>query len=215
MNKSLNHPKLWSYTEEMTTPLNKILQEIERETHLEVLSPEMLSGPFQGQLLRFLSLMIKPKRILEIGTFTGYSALCLSEGLGPKGELITIESKIELQPRILKNIQKAEKENCINLLIGDACALLEKIDGKFDLVFVDASKDQYQTYFEAFFPKLEIGAWIISDNVLWKGKFFEETKDNKTQHMHRYNEMLRDHPKLESVMLPFNDGITISRKVSD
>ncbi|MFK5890172.1 MAG: O-methyltransferase [Flavobacteriaceae bacterium] len=190
-----------------------LLQELNRETWQKVLIPRMLSGAYQGRLLSMLSKLIKPKQILEIGTYTGYSALCLAEGLSPDGQLHTIDHNEELASIQQKYFSKSAYKNQIKTYLGDALDIIENFKIKFDLVFVDADKVNYPNYFKAIVPKMNSGGLILSDNVLWSGKVLQQAdiKDKDTQALQIYNKLLNDDPRVESVLLPIRDGLTLTR----
>ncbi len=176
----------------------------------------MESGHFQGRFLSMISHMINPKYILEIGTYTGYAAICLAEGLTENGKLITIEADEELENRIMKNIQMVGFQDKIILKIGKALDLIPKLSQKFDLVFIDADKLNYKAYYDAVFDKVNIGGLIISDNVLWDDKVCDlNKKDTTTNYLREYNEYLRKDSRTQKVLLPIRDGLTISRKIKD
>ncbi|GLB53731.1 O-methyltransferase [Neptunitalea chrysea] len=193
----------------------EVLQELVRETHLKVLQPRMLSGHFQGRLLSILSKMINPKHILEIGTYTGYSAICLTEGLQSDGILHTIDVNEELEEIQQKYFEKSGNNNRIVQHIGDAKDIIPTLPVKFDLVFIDADKKNYPEYFEIIIPKMNKGGVLLSDNVLWSGKIVEEVKSNdkQTYALLTYNKLLKEDPRVETVLLPIRDGLTISRVV--
>jgi len=190
-----------------------LLQELNRETWQKVLIPRMLSGAYQGRLLSILSKLIKPKQILEIGTYTGYSALCLAEGLSADGQLHTIDHNEELATIQKKYFDKSPYKNQIKTYLGEALDIISKFKIKFDLVFIDADKTNYPNYFKAIVPKMNRGGLILSDNVLWSGKVLQlaETKDKDTQALQIYNKLLNDDSRVESVLLPIRDGLTLTR----
>ena len=191
----------------------KILQELSRETWQKVLNPRMLSGGFQGRVLSMISKLIQPKSILEIGTYTGYSALCLAEGLDKDGEIYTIDKNEELEELQHKYFQKSDYKNQIKQFVGNAIDIIPTLDKKFDLVFIDADKSNYLNYFDLIIEKMNKGGVILSDNVLWSGKVVEpiNPKDNDTKVLLEYNKRLNDDYRLETVLLPIRDGLTISR----
>lgn len=191
----------------------ELLQQLSRETWQKVLAPRMLSGHFQGRVLSMISKLINPKNILEIGTYTGYSALCLAEGIQDNGQLHTIDTNEELFDLQRKYFDKSDYGNQIYQHIGNAMDVIPEIDITFDLVFVDADKKNYPNYLEVILPKLKSGSVILSDNVLWTGKVIEPLSkgDLDTEALLRYNKMINDHPKLETVLLPIRDGLTITR----
>ena len=191
----------------------KLLAELNLETWQKVLNPRMLSGHYQGRILSMLSKLIQPKNILEIGTYTGYSALCLLEGMHPEGQLHTIDINEELSLLQRKYFNKSGRGSQIIQHTGDASVLIPTLELHFDLVFIDADKKNYPKYLELILPKLNPGAVILSDNVLWSGKVIEplDPSDLDTAALLSYNKLLNTHPKLETVLLPIRDGLTISR----
>ncbi|WP_275314982.1 O-methyltransferase [Tenacibaculum bernardetii] len=191
----------------------KILQELTKETWQKVLNPRMLSGAFQGRVLSMISKLINPKSILEIGTYTGYSALSLAEGLAKNGNLYTIDKNEELEELQTTYFQKSDYKNQIHQYIGNAIDIIPTLDTKFDLVFIDADKSNYLNYFDLIIEKMNSGGVILSDNVLWSGKVVEEVnpKDIDTKILLEYNKKLNEDSRLETVLLPIRDGLTISR----
>ncbi len=191
----------------------QLLKELNRETWQTVLNPRMLSGAFQGRVLSMISKLINPKTILEIGTYTGYSALCLAEGLQKEGELHTIDKNEELEELQYKYFQKSDYSHQIRQYIGNAMEIIPNIDKTFDLVFIDADKKNYINYFHLIIDKMNKGGVILSDNVLWSGKVVEELdpKDTDTKTLLEYNKLLNTDPRIETVLLPIRDGLTISR----
>ncbi len=191
------------------------LARINRKTHLKMINPRMLSGHLQGRVLSMLSKMIQPGRILEVGTYTGYSALCLAEGLSAKGKLHTIECDDELEDFIRENIQSSPYQEQIVLHIGDAKKLIPEMDVMFDLVFLDADKREYQVYYDAVFPKLRKGGFMLVDNTLWDGKVLLEVdeKDNQTEAIRKFNDYVAADSRVEKLILPLRDGLTMIRKL--
>ena len=191
----------------------ELLQQLSRETWQKVLATRMLSGHFQGRVLSMLSKLINPKNVLEIGTYTGYSALCLAEGIQPKGQLHTIDTNEELYDLQRRYFDKSGFGNQIIQYTGNAINIIPKIDKTFDLVFIDADKQNYPNYLEIILPKLKSGSVILSDNVLWTGKVIEELQkgDKDTEALLKYNKMINEHSQLETVLLPIRDGLTITR----
>lgn len=194
---------------------SELLNELNRQTNLTVLQPRMLSGHFQGRVLSMLSHMIKPNRILEIGTYTGYSALCLAEGLTENGKLITIDINEELEDITREYIQKAKMENVIDYVIGNAMEIIPTLSEEFDIVFIDADKSNYCNYYKLVFDKVKKGGYIIADNVLWSGKVLEEYNllDADTKVIVDYNRMIHDDSRVQEVLLPIRDGLMIARKL--
>jgi caffeoyl-CoA O-methyltransferase len=191
----------------------ELLQQLSRETWQKVLAPRMLSGHFQGRVLSMVSKLINPKNVLEIGTYTGYSALCLVEGIQPKGKLHTIDTNEELYDLQRKYFDKSGFGNQIIQHTGNALNIIPTIDKTFDLVFIDADKQNYPNYLEIILPKLKSGSVILSDNVLWTGKVIEKLQkgDKDTEALLKYNKMINEHSQLETVLLPIRDGLTLTR----
>lgn len=191
----------------------ELLIKLNKETHQKILQPRMLSGHFQGRVLSMLSKIINPKAILEIGTYTGYAALCLAEGLQEHGTLDTIDINEELEEIQQKYFDLSEYSNQIIQHIGDAIEIIPTLNKKFDLVFIDADKENYLEYFELILPKMNPGGIILSDNVLWSGKVLEplNPKDVSTKVLLEYNQLLATDPRVETVLLPIRDGLTVSR----
>ncbi len=205
--------KISKYCVQHTTPQSSLLHQLERETHLKTLAPQMISGPLQGQLLRMLSKMVQPKLALEIGTFTGYGALCIAEGLAVDGKLYTIEVKEELAYIIRKYIQRAGLENRIESFIGDAATVVPTLPTPFDLVYIDAGKRFYATHFDLIIDKVRSGGIILVDNVLWSGKVTLTKHDKDTEIIHAFNQKVLIDERVENVLLPIRDGINIIRKL--
>lgn len=203
-----------TYAKEHSTAESELLAELNRETHLKVLSPRMLSGHLQGRVLSMLSKLMHPERILEIGTYTGYSAICLSEGLSETGKLITIDLNRELEPILNKYLKKSEKSDQIEILFGNAVEIIPSLTETFDLVFIDADKENYSTYFDLVFPKLKSGGLILADNVLWSGKVVQQVKENdkSTRALMDFNSKICKDDRVEVVLLPIRDGISLIRK---
>lgn len=207
--------EITEYAENFTDSEPSLLQQLNRDTHCNVLIPRMLSGHLQGRFLSFISKIKQPKYILEIGTFTGYAALCLAEGLTTNGELHTIEKNEELEPRILKYFNVSGKESQLNLHIGNALEIIPKIDRPFDLVFIDADKENYTNYFDLLIDRLPSGAIIIADNVLWSGKVLDTKElenDLETKALHLFNEKIHQDSRVENILLPIRDGLMMVRK---
>ena len=191
-----------------------LLKELNRETNVKVLNPRMLSGHYQGRVLSMLSKMIQPNRILELGTYTGYSALCLAEGLTENGRLITVDVNPELEEMVDKYIQKSPFKNQIQQIIGNGMDVIPTLNEEFDIVFIDADKRNYTAYYELVFDKLRKGGYIISDNVLWSGKVVNEYEksDLDTKILKDFNTQLHNDSRVENVLLPIRDGLMIVRK---
>jgi caffeoyl-CoA O-methyltransferase len=192
----------------------KILKNLNRETHANVLMPRMLSGHLQGRMLSMLSCMIQPESILEIGTYTGYSALCLAEGLTENGILHTIDINDELTPMVRKYVNQAGLDSKFNILTGNALDIIPTLSGPFDLVFIDADKINYSNYFDLVFDKVRIGGYILADNVLWSGKILAPLSemDKDTLALHQFNERIANDKRIEKVLLPVRDGVMVMRK---
>lgn len=207
--------KLQSYVDSHTEDEPQLLQQLNKETWQKVLQPRMLSGHYQGRVLSLISKLIRPESILEIGTYTGYSALSLAEGLSEKGQLHTIDRNEELYDLQRKYFDLSGKGEQILQHTGDARTIIPTLDTEFDLVFIDADKTSYPLYFELIIEKLKPGGVILSDNILWSGKVVEElsSKDKDTKALLEYNLLLKNDPRIETVMLPIRDGFSISRKL--
>ena len=191
----------------------ELLQQLNKETWQKVLNPRMLSGGYQGRILSMISKLIQPKTILEIGTYTGYSALCLAEGLQKNGTLFTIDKNEELEDFSKKYFDQSSYTSQIKQLVGNALTILPTLNGKFDLVFIDADKENYSTYFNMIIGKMNSGGVILSDNVLWSGKVVEEIdpNDKDTKALVEFNKMLNADDRIETILLPIRDGLSISR----
>lgn len=207
--------KLTNYSEKHTSPESKILSELNRETHAKVLMPRMLSGHLQGRILSMISHMIKPSCILEIGTYTGYSALCLAEGLNEQGVLHTIDINDELQSLVNRYVEKNHFENKIKTYIGDALEIIPKLSYTYDLVFIDADKINYSNYFDLVIDQVREGGYILADNVLWSGKILESTDkmDSDTKAIYNFNIKIQEDSRVENVLLPVRDGLLLMRKI--
>ena len=204
---------LQAYLDDHCDPEPEALKKLNRETHLKVLRPHMLSGHYQGRLLSFLSKMVQPKRILEIGTFTGYSAICLAEGLAEGGILHTIEVNREMEEIIISHFKSTNVENKIKLHFGQAEAIIADLEeDNFDLVFIDADKKNNYTYFQLVFDKVRSGGLIIIDNVLWKGKVYGPENDADTANIRKLNDQIAVDSRVEKFILPVRDGLLVIRK---
>ena len=221
---------LEAYISSHSTPENEVLESITRDTYVHVLNPHMLSGHVQGRVLSMISHMIRPKRILELGTFTGYSALCLAEGLAEGGKLVTIEHNDELEDTIRRNLAKSPLGEKIELLIGDAKDILQAkpvlqqsgltakrsySEAVFDLVFIDADKREYCAYLDLVYPLVPVGGFILADNTLWDGHIIDPAydKDKQTLGLRAFNDRLAADERFEQVIVPLRDGLTIIRKI--
>ena len=205
--------ELENYIEQHSEKEPALLAALNKETYQKILLPRMLSGHFQGRVLSMLSKLIRPVHILEIGTYTGYSALCLCEGMQENGQLHTIDIKEELVDFQRKHFDKSPWGNQIIQHLGEATDVIPTLDLKFDLVFIDADKENYLNYFEMVVPKMNKGGIILSDNVLWSGKVVEPLHPNdlSTKILLEYNKLLATDPRVETVLLPIRDGLTVSR----
>ena len=204
---------LESYIEDHSENEPELLKELSRETHLKVIQPRMITGHFQGRVLSMLSKIVNPKNILEIGTYTGYSAICLAEGLQKNGQLHTIDINEELTDFQRKYFDKSGYGTQIIQHTGDALEIIPTLDIKFDLVFIDAEKTEYLKYFETVIQKTSPGSILLTDNVLWSGKVIEplNEKDKATKILMEYNRKLKEDPRVETILLPIRDGLTLSR----
>ena len=211
---------LEEYISDHSSPENEALVSITRDTHVHVLNPHMLSGHVQGRVLSMISHMIRPKRILELGTFTGYSALCLAEGLAEGGRLITIERNDELEETIRRNLSRSPLADRIELRIGDAVERVKELRSEgvkelFELVFIDADKREYCAYLDAVYPLVPVGGFILADNTLWDGHIIDPAydKDKQTLGLRAFNDKLKEDNRFEQVILPIRDGLTLIRKI--
>lgn len=204
--------KINAYCEAHTTLPVPELYELERETHLKTLSPQMISGKVQGHLLTLLASLAKPKAALEIGTFTGYASICIAKGLPEGGMLHTIEINAELAAISRKYFEKAGLSDKITAHTGDARSVIPTLEGGFDFVFMDAAKFDYQFYYELVVARMNPGALLVADNVLWDGKVVTKSGDADTLNMDAFNKLVHDDPRVVNVMLPIRDGILIARK---
>ncbi len=208
-------PEIVEYIAEHTSPESDLLKEINRETQAKILMPRMLSGHLQGRILSMLSKIIQPKTILEIGTYTGYSALCLAEGLQAGGTLHTIELNDELENFILRFFNKSKYKNQIKLHIGDALKLIQEMPDEIDLVFIDADKRVYLDYYQLIINKVRSGGVILADNVLWGEKVIEDIAENDeyTKGIVKFNDFVQNDERVENLILPVRDGIMMLRKI--
>jgi len=206
-------PELQKYAEEHSTPETPILERINRDTYLKVMHPRMLSGHLQGRILATLSRMIKPTAILEIGTFTGYSALCLAEGMNDGGKLITIDINEELEEYVRENFEAAGLNSKIEYILGNALDVIPTLSTDFDLVFIDADKVNYVRYYEMVIDKVKPGGYILADNVLWSGKVLDSALiDEDTMAIRAFNRQVHGDPRVENVIFPIRDGLMVLRK---
>ncbi|HMI65254.1 MAG TPA: O-methyltransferase [Cyclobacteriaceae bacterium] len=204
---------LLQYSEEHTTLESELLKKINRDTHSEVTKPRMLSGHLQGRVLAMISRMINPAMILEIGTYTGYSAICLAEGLSSNGKLITLDINEELEDRVRTYIKEAGLETVIDFQVGNALHIIPTLTSIFDLVFIDADKENYSNYFDLIFDKVAVGGFILADNVLWSGKVLDPKPDKDTRAILEFNRKIQNDERVENILLPVRDGVMLIRKV--
>lgn len=211
LSKSLN-----DYAEKFSTPETQVLAKLNRETNVKVEMPVMLSGHLQGEILRMISCMVKPKRILEVGTYTGYSAICLASGLAEEGHLHTIDINEELEDMAFRYFCAAGLDKKITQHIGKAAEIIPTLEEKFDLVFIDADKQNYHLYYDLVFDKMPVGGFILADNVLYDGEVIlpGEEQSKNARAIHAFNEKVRKDNRIEHVLLPVRDGIMIVRKTT-
>jgi predicted O-methyltransferase YrrM len=200
------------YAEDHTTSESELLKKLNRETQARIYMPQMISGHLQGQLLRMISLLIRPKNILEIGTFTGYSAICMSDGLQPGGTLYTIDINEELREMAEQYFKQAGISEKVNYKIGDATNIIPELNATFDLVFIDADKINYSKYYKLVFDKVRSGGVILADNVLWSGKVIEEVSDDETNALIAFNDRIQQDSRVDNVLLTQRDGLMMIRK---
>jgi caffeoyl-CoA O-methyltransferase len=207
--------ELTDYIENKSTSEDPVLYNLNRETHLKILNPNMLSGQVQGKFLEFISRMIRPGFVLEIGTYTGYSAICLARGLAPGGKVITIEINDELKPMVLKYIQESGMESEIELLTGNALEIIPNLTHSFDLAYIDGEKKEYLSYYELALEKLKPGGFMLIDNVLWGGKVLDtkSSAEADTEAIISLNHQIFEDKRVENVILPLRDGINVVRKI--
>jgi predicted O-methyltransferase YrrM len=203
-------PALRAYSERYTSPENSVLAELNRETNLKVLYPRMISGHLQGRFLSTISRLKQPHHILEVGTYTGYSAICLAEGLAPGGKLTSIEIDPERERMIRTFLEKAGIAGSVDLIIGDATEAISALEGPFDLVFLDADKENYVNYYEMVLPKMPSGGVIVADNMLWSGRVLDEnTKDKETIGLREFVQHVSQDENVEQILVPIRDGIML------
>ena len=206
-------PEIHSYSESCTSPEPHLLRQINRETYARMMMPRMLSGHLQGRFLSMVSKMIQPGTILEIGTYTGYSAICLAEGLAPGGKIITMDINEELEERVRNYFQLSGLNESIDYHIGDALTIIPTLAGPFDLVWIDADKENYSAYFDLIIDRVAGGGIILADNVLWSGKVLEKEPDKETKAIQAFNAKIHDDTRVENLLLPIRDGIMVIRKI--
>ena len=202
-----------NYAALFSSPEEEVLAKLNRETHLKVVLPQMLSGHIQGNFLKMMSQMLQPKRVLEIGTFTGYSAICFARGMAKDGLLHTIDINEELEPMVRKYFIEAGVENQIKYHIGNALEIIPRLNETFDLVFIDADKINYSNYYDMVFDKVRQGGFIIADNVLWSGKVTQEKHDKDTAALHAYNQKINNDNRVENYLVPIRDGLMVAHKL--
>ncbi len=205
-------PVIEAYALAHTSAESPLLTQLNRETHAKILQSRMLSGQMQGRLLALFSTMMRPRRILEIGTYTGYSALCLAEGLTEEGVLITIDVNEELEEVVKTHVEKAGLQHKIIQIIGDATSEINNLNETFDIVFIDADKQNYSLYYDLVIDKVRTGGFILADNVLWSGKIIDEKKDKDTQKLAEFNDKVQQDNRVDNVIVSMRDGIMMMRK---
>ena len=203
------------YISEISQSESLILKELNRYTNSKVILPRMLSGHVQGRFLSMISKLVNPEIIVEVGTYTGYSCLCLAEGLKKNGKIITIEKDEEFASIAKKFFDRSKYKEKISLLIEDATTAIENISEKIDLAFIDADKVNYSKYYDMLFPKLKIGGLIVADNVLWSGKVTEDVSDNETQSIKNFNTKVKNDERVENLIVGIRDGIMVCQKIKD
>lgn len=213
MRRTMTDPyQLEEYIEAHTTAPDAVLQELYRHTYLHEMNPRMMSGPVQGKFLQFLCRMLKPQRVLEIGTYTGYAAICIARGLPEGGRLVTVEANREYEDTLRHYFAKAQVAEKIELILGDAKTVIPTLNETFDLVFIDADKVSYPTYYYIVMEKVRPGGFILADNVLWDGKVLNaQTKERDTQALIAFNDIVQNDPRVENVLLPIRDGLMMVR----
>ena len=204
-----------NYSLSHTSEENDLLKDLNRQTHVQVLQPRMLSGHLQGRILSMFSCMIRPSRVLEIGTYTGYSALCIAEGISENGKIITIDSNKELEPFTRTYFSKSKFNNQIEFIVGNALNVIPQLEETWDLVFIDADKENYLNYYESVLKNVRKGGFIIADNVLWSGKVTQEISpnDNETSGIVEFNKKVNKDSRVENVLVPVRDGLMVLRKL--
>ncbi|MCK9611333.1 MAG: O-methyltransferase [Bacteroidales bacterium] len=212
---NLTEDKITTYAEMISSPEGRVLSRLRRETHLKAMNPIMLTGHIQGSLLRMLTSMIKPRLVLEIGTYTGYSAICMAQGLNENGKIITIEINPELENICRKYFAESEMNDKINLIIGDALTVIPTLEQKFDMVYIDCDKSDYLNVYNLAMEKLNSGGYIFADNVLWHGKIFaSDDKNNKgTKAIKLFNRYIKNDVRVQNLLLPMRDGLMLIQKL--
>ena len=204
-----------NYSLSHTSEENDLLKDLNRQTHVQVLQPRMLSGHLQGRILSMFSCMIRPSRVLEIGTYTGYSALCIAEGISENGKIITIDSNKELESFTRTYFSKSKFNDQIEFIVGNALNVIPQLEETWDLIFIDADKENYLNYYELVLKNVRKGGFIIADNVLWSGKVTQEISpnDNETSGIVEFNKKVNEDSRVENVLVPVRDGLMVLRKV--
>ena len=212
---NLSH-ELEEYLEGHTTPMDEVLEALYRETYLTQMNPRMMSGPVQGHFLTLLCRLMRPEKVLEIGTFTGFSTICMARGMSENGLLTTIEANEEYEDTIQKYLERAGVANRVRLIIGDAKSVIPSLEGPFDLVFIDADKINYPLYYDLVIDKLRAGGILLADNVLWEGKILQDRpKEKDTQAIQAFNDRVQNDPRMENTILPLRDGLLMAVKNSE
>ncbi len=210
----ISHLNIEAYITNLASPASPLLEALERETYQKMVLPQMISGHYQGRLLSLLAKIKQPKRILEIGTFTGYATLCLAEGLPKEGKIITIDKNDEFKALQNKYFEASDYRSQIVQLLGNARDIIPKLSETFDMVFLDADKRYYPQYLKMLIPKMSSGSLLIADNVLWYGKVLDENAtDPETIAIREYNRLVSQHPRLEGLILPVRDGLSVTRVI--
>lgn len=212
MIEDIHSHDIYSYCEQQSQKQSEVLAALYRETHLKTLKPRMASGPLQGRLLSFISKLLSPQHIVEIGTFTGYATLCLAEGLAEGGQITTIEVNPELSYISDRYFARSEWASSITAIVGDALTEIDKLQSGIDLVFIDAKKRDYQRYYDLLIPKVNPGGVILADNILWDGKVLEPSPDRTTKAIVNFNNYIKEDTRVTNMILPLRDGINIIRK---
>ncbi|HNL83947.1 MAG TPA: O-methyltransferase [Chitinophagales bacterium] len=200
------------YIQQHTSEEMEVLAQLNRQTNTDVLMPQMLSGNVQGQFLQMISQLLRPSRVLEIGTYTGYSAICLAQGLAENGQLVTIDINEELEDMVRSFFDKAGLQDKIKYIIGNATEVIKKLDESWDLVFIDADKQNYSTYYHLVIDKVRSGGFVLADNVLWSGRITDVKKDKDTQKLAEFNQMVQQDSRVDNVIVSIRDGIMMIRK---
>lgn len=212
----ITNPEIQAYSESLSLPESDILHKVNRETHLQVSMPNMISGQLQGGVLAMIAGMLQPSKILEIGTFTGYSTIWMAKYLPEHSRIYTIDKNEELIERVSAYFKEAGIKDQVELIIGEATEIIPGLDLSFDMVFIDADKPNYINYYEMVLPKIPVGGYILADNVLWHGKVIsekEKEKDKDTKAIHEFNQYVRRDERVDNVLFPIRDGLMVIRKL--